>query len=363
MSLFCVGSELPFEADTADQLPIKRYSINLMWVNSRLDSKKFIRYDRENDVKIGLIRPVIEWAKANPEADVSLWYDKNYTSSEALKNTQDILERYAQEEGVKNATMRDIREIPIVAKNPDIFSEYLPIYFRVDVLKGILVVHSIEADGNDAAIFSDLEVGDRRLSQDRMNKAELFDSETMEKLNKYGMVMNQNDLMVENQFLQAKKNNNIIKSLKEILINANLFRAQYALNTPGFWQLRLTSALDSTKDVYDYYLALSLKKEAQARLGAWNGTNENDWIPYEPGQENVYWPLGNILSHESKPCVRLQNSKVVEVQSVFKWPTRGFGLYPPARDVDVRGSRLQYKWQINVLPPEQGKFYQVTYWK
>ena len=59
-------------------------------------------------------------------------------------------------------------------QNIDAFSDQIPVYFRIDLLKCIIVIDAIERDSQDAAIFADLEVGDGR--EHRMSKEELFPS-------------------------------------------------------------------------------------------------------------------------------------------------------------------------------------------
>jgi hypothetical protein len=78
--------------------------------------------------------------------------------------------------------MLDVRQISVVRDNPDVFSSQIPVYYRVDMLKVIVLIYSIENEGCDAAIFSDLEVGEQRPKKDRMDKSELFSVPITKKL-------------------------------------------------------------------------------------------------------------------------------------------------------------------------------------
>lgn len=165
-----------------------------MWINRFMYCKpNFIcNTQRIEDFTDLILSPVIKWAQANPSAEVNLWYDSATVNKQALKNTNEALRleldkiKAKQNIEVENIQLRDIRTTLIVQDNPDIFTDQLPLYFRIDLLKLIIIVNSIENENFDAAIFSDLEVGDLRKKGDRMNKSELFDTQTLTLLNKYG---------------------------------------------------------------------------------------------------------------------------------------------------------------------------------
>ena len=244
----------------------------------------------------------------------------------------------------------------------------LPVYFRVDLFKPIIIVNSIEAEGNDAAIFTDLEVGDLRPNKDRMDKAELFSPEIMEKLGRYGMLLHDCGYRAENQFLQLVRNSNMIKSIKIALVNPNLYRAQYALNKeyPGIdLLLTLKDAYASTQqDAYNYYLALSFNLNLEARLGLWEGEKDAPWVAYFPEEKNIYWPFGNVMNIY-KYGVRLPDGKELAVAKVLEWPVEGFAWGPPSRTLDSRcgGDHPVYSSGLKYQLPANGKHYEVTYWK
>src|SRR5258708_34897081 len=122
-------------------LPLQRipshYSINLMWINLTLDpSKPYIcTYTTESDLITQFLDKAKKWKAANPEAEVNIWYDSKFITQKSLQDTQSVLNKMGQQDSSFNIKLRDIRDIDIVKNNPDVFSDNVPIYFRIDLLK------------------------------------------------------------------------------------------------------------------------------------------------------------------------------------------------------------------------------------
>lgn len=74
-------------------IDLNKYCINLMWINAETnkDSTFIANGKTESTFKSDIIRPVIEWAKANPEAKIYLWYDSAHTTKTAITKTNDLL--------------------------------------------------------------------------------------------------------------------------------------------------------------------------------------------------------------------------------------------------------------------------------
>lgn len=210
---------------------IQNYSINLMWINRTLDpSMHYITpHQSEEELVRELVEKAKKWKASNPEAAVTIWYDSLFVTQEALKNTKTVIVKKARDDINYDIQLKDIREIPLVSSNSDSFSDQIPIYTRVDLMKLILCLHNLEANGNDAVIFADLIVGDLRRQQDRMNKQELFNEQIMERLRKIGMQQIADSDTNENQFFQFIYKPETILALK-IYINACLERISFALN-------------------------------------------------------------------------------------------------------------------------------------
>jgi hypothetical protein len=353
------------------QVPIpSSYSINLMWINKTLNpSQKYLLSAKDDDdLKEKLLNPVIKWAVSNPTAEVNLWYDSVFVNENALRSTEDILKAQLKEKGLQNVSLRDVREIPIVEANPDAFSDHTPVYYRVDMLKPIIIVHSIESEKKDAAIFSDLEVGDRRPNQDRMGKDELFKPSVMKKLSTAGLVLNKSHFRNENQFLQLVNNPRMISAIKHVIINANLLRAETALNHPEkkyFIPALNRPVYPSTQQevFYYYYDLIASEKVIKVRpdvIG--EGSKMDPWVDYDP-EKHGYLPLGNIRSSRSETPLVLYNGELMGRSQVIKGLSLDYETIGPARNVHVRNGNDHPPSLSEFQPPLEGKIYRVQFWK
>jgi hypothetical protein len=363
--LFISSAVMALETD------INKYSINLMWINKTCNTEqKYISNAKDEEtVKEKLLEPVFKWALANPSAEINLWYDSVHTTDNQVKNTESLIK-------FTNIRLRDVREIPIVKNNQDAFSDFTAVYYRVDMLKVIIVIHSIEHDSNDAAIFSDLEVGDLRPKKDRMTKEELFNDSTMKKLDKYGLLINTckyNYCNVENQFLQLINNKLMISSMKNAIVNANLLRAETALNCKDeFKQKHLVSKLEQPLfpntyvDVFQYYLQA---KSGELKYKPWFITKQgykDDLVDYDPKQHG-YLPLGNVYNSRTKItqiwCNDITESRF-KVLPLKALPEEFHNDEECSRNVDVRNGHCHDStWEELIKrEPANGKNYTVTYW-
>ena len=220
------------EPDQSNQ--IKQYDINLMWINRTNDPTRELLFPgTREEIKARVLDSALGWAKQNPNATVNLWYDSQSSTPEALQRTQELIQDCSTEG--RTVKLMDIRSLPIVSQNPEIFSGLLPVYFHVDLLKLIIVLNSIQQDGVDAAIFADLQVGDLRQDKERLTQPELFSEEKMKALQEYGMLLaghsreisgagGKGISPVENQYLQLIHHEKMLKALQYV-INLNLTNA------------------------------------------------------------------------------------------------------------------------------------------
>jgi hypothetical protein len=354
-----------FDSKKKIDSPIERYAINLMWLNRTKDNTQtYIGPSRsEEELAKKLLAPAIKWSIANPEGRVNLWYDSIYTTSEAVENTQRVLSKLLAENNIRNLQLRDIRDIAIVAKNPDVFSVQTPLYFRIDLLKAIIVIDSIESEGNDAAIFSDLEVGNLRPNHDRMTKDTLFSPQILKRLDEAGLILNGTSSGPENQFLQLGRNQEMIDAIKQIVINANLTRAIIRLNRvragttepegekiiSGLNQLVYLSMISQ---LYPYYYA---KKSESIPIRIRDGGLPAD-LEYDIDQHG-YGPLGldliNSVDFPSQTRLYYPEKHESEVnQHVDFCVSR--------HDLDVRGSHSHPYGDIVKGSPASGDMYQCT---
>jgi len=210
-----------YEPDEANKKTFSqlKYSINLLWLNTTLnESQECIlpaSCGRGMTVDDCLFE-VYAWKKSNPEAEVNLWVDSFYVTPQAIQNTQDKLVAMG---AMNKIFLRDIRSISIVKNNPDSFSDNLPIYFRIDLMKFIICLSSIENDHNEGAIFTDFLVGNNpHQGGNKLTKDELFSSEILIDLNKCGLKIGIDAFgKVENQFLQVIACPKLLDALKFII--------------------------------------------------------------------------------------------------------------------------------------------------
>lgn len=331
-------AKYPHKADD-----IIKYSINLLWVNRTLDpGQPYLSSARNEGALVNqFLAPAMKWAVANPQAEVSLWYDSVMATRDAVSATQAILDNHLHHDHITNLRLRDIRDLPIVKKNPDAFSDQTPIYFRVDILKAILILNAVENEHNQAAVFADLEVGDLRRDKLRMNKAELFDAPTMRLLSQAGCLLNGNR-NVENQFFQILNDGRTLAAIKYAVINVNLVRAITALNDKEIlYIIGLGNAVYRSEhfDLLKYFKATVAGLHLKVRpdiIG--RGSSTDAWIDYDP-KIHGYAPFGlyymergsEVASKDASGEFLLQNQILqfpVETKGVVYW-----------RDVQVRNGR------------------------
>jgi hypothetical protein len=206
------------------------YSINMLWINkSKNEKQAFICENEELALKSKLLEPAKGWAKSNPEAKVNIWYDSKLYSSKAIKDTKDTLETFLKdnlspEVLTLKISLKDINDMNIVKDNQNFFTEEIHVYFRIDLLKIIILWNSLANESEDAAIFADLNAGNRRA--EKMDKKELFDENSMEQLKDWGILMGTNFGRGENKFIQVINDEYITETLR-VYINASLNAATF----------------------------------------------------------------------------------------------------------------------------------------
>jgi hypothetical protein len=290
---------------------IKNYAIHLMWIMKQKNEKLpyISTHEDSESFATKVLGPAIKWARANPEAFVNIWYDSQLITDQALNNSQSALQELLIRTGIKNVILSDIRILPAVRENPDIFTPQVPIYFRVDLLKLILLVHSIEVEENDVAIFSDLEVGDVRRAKDRMNYQELFNRATIKNLLDVGFVINGSWGTQENQFLYLYKKPVMVDTIR-LIINSSMARAVHFLNQAKENLSNITQAVYSTmmNDIMPFYRAALNGMTLNADLG-----------------QNDYREWGHIVNFSQMVINKINNRLIKNIaEDELKLPRRKY---------------------------------------
>lgn len=321
------------------------YSINSMWLNKNLNENlPYIDNSKNEDELLSkLLDRSKQWKDLNPEAEVVVWYDSDFVTEQAIKNTQEVLDR-KKVEGY-NIVLKDIRELDLVKANPDAFSSNVPVYFRIDILKLIICVNSIVQDSKEAAIFADLELCESKVyvgkdakaeaeamgdnpeltvremdgKPPKMTKEELFDDKTIKNLKSFSFLTGGGN-SGENQFVQLMRNEDTIKAIVAY-INIELSRVISALNINDDEARRILIRMNkdaspeairkmraevSTQVSEMFYRDSLLLRSLIVSANSQNtneqimirGENLDQWIKYDSDQHGIA-PLGNLKFYDS----------------------------------------------------------------
>lgn len=208
------------------------YSVNLMWLNKSLQpTQQFIHPATSlDDLNREFVDKVIGWAALQSEdATVNVWYDSVLTPALAIENTRRAIEqKISALEGAVLCPiwMMDIRELPTVQENPDVFSDITLVYFRADLARAIAAFH-LTSDATEPYYFVYSDIDLQPISTDN-----LFDDKTMLTLREHGMVMARDSCSgFENSFqIISNHKPHLLEAMKWALIDLNTIRAQVAIN-------------------------------------------------------------------------------------------------------------------------------------
>jgi hypothetical protein len=249
----CVSQSLDAMKDascdekTIEQAQRLNYSINLMWINRDFDKdQRFIHPSKdEATLNKNFLDIVFAWARLHTDAVVNIWFDGAFISPEAIRNTSAALaQRLLRSKETPTATilLRDIRTLHKVIKYPNVFSNKIPVYFRVDLARMIIALELLSTSPKPTYfVYADLDM--KPLIPEK-----LFDLDTMQKLKEYGFIMSAFDgpfANFENGFqIISNINHNLLKAISFVIVDLNIARALNALKGE-FFDVRL--AFDTKK--------------------------------------------------------------------------------------------------------------------
>lgn len=196
------------------------YTINLMWINKEQKTDQPYIYPScdETHFKKDFLNSVFQWANLNKESQVNIWFDSAFISNKALEDSRTLIEKYKPKE-VAPIVLKDVRMLPQVIKDPDVFSEKTNVYFRADLLRMIAAHHDISKKETPCFVYADLDMGP-------IAKEELFDDTTRDILQKYGFIMASDSGFFENGFqITSNHNQHILESIESCLIELNIQKA------------------------------------------------------------------------------------------------------------------------------------------
>lgn len=287
------------------------HSINLIWLNRQLDPdqplifKEHYGEDHE-DHGFGnkptadytkVLDAALGWCTECPNAQVTIWYDSEVTTQQQVDNT---IARFQDMAADPNASiqLQDIRTLSIVQANPDIFSQDMGLYFKIDLLKLILPYYDISERAFDYSVVTDLGV-------EPMPESQLLSEEYVSRLTDHGVLTSGK----ENGFIQVMNTDAMVKSLA-LIINANLQRCWQGLHA-GDNALRKKLLDNLFRAVYnDTKTALHFFSQGFTHGTIYFNDDDKEQIAFDPAQDghhvlgnyfctngcyNVYWSQGSEI--------------------------------------------------------------------
>lgn len=233
-----------------------QYSVNFMWINkSKISDSSERLFGDEHDFKDRFIDPITAWILANPGTRINIWYDEDLVSEEVIKRVREALEKAAGKSNCNLVTFKNIGELEVVQDNPEVFYPEVPVYFRADLLRSVVMDHVLKdpASQEQYAVYADLDVK-------AMNSKQLFDKRTASFLDQFGFVMTKGGyLKFENSFQIFNKNNaQLVESHRQVIIDLtlekfNTVRQYNSIDT--IFRNRLGLGMGE-QEIYDCYPAM-----------------------------------------------------------------------------------------------------------
>jgi hypothetical protein len=292
---------------------VDQYSLNFLWVNKNRMSvdQEFLfgagdtPEKRLADFQEKFVKPVSNWVKANPGSAVNIWYDGEFATSEAVSRSQKLLLSQLEEVFHSKINFRNVRTLEVVKANPDIFTESMPVYFRVDLLKAVTADETLRKKEGKYFVFCDLDVQAQLSNQ-------LFDQRTMEFLADYGFVMAKGGhLGFENSFqIFNGENKQLMESHRKVIIDLTLEMARVSPR--------------SIKDqvLYDTYIPMITHfLDADGRFGKFcprieRGTEEDDKLAEDPVEKLRRFRY-DIFSNACYKDIPIGTKKGLEIRKIM----------------------------------------------
>lgn len=289
------------------------HTINIMWLNQKASSNQYVYPDK---VANQISDYVSNWTRENPGIEITLWYDSQTTTPEQVSNTEHA---FSNQSGL-TLRLHDIRRIPIVRENPDIFSSLIPIYFKIDILKMMICLDQIEKDPKvQYAFFSDIDVEAKPLKS------------LCEEYQDAPFAMNKGDVGTENQFVRINGHDKIMIDTLKHVMNINLLLAKNTLNhcqelhSGGTRQYNVIAGglnqtlYDSMKSwVIPLYLVINRLASLEVSTAFVNREPHSQSCPYD-FEKDGYRPFG-IDCFSSRAYLRMNinnNKQEISVEDIL----------------------------------------------
>lgn len=202
-------------------VPPSYYSINLMWIDkARNENQENLFPTLAEQTHFCWL--VDRWATLNPETTLTIWVDEEMSTSKAIENVKQVLNKSLGSQKAQQVYFRNVRSIDLIQQNQEVFSEKMPIYFRVELLRTIVADHVLRQKEVQYFVYTDLDV-------EPFSNEELFDKRTMDHLETMGFVMAKGEGTVpyENSFLILNgEHEQLMRSHRKVLIDQSIAMAK-----------------------------------------------------------------------------------------------------------------------------------------
>ncbi len=217
------------------------YSINLSWINQKIDPKAHYIFPSHDRHGTDIFSSLLDWSKNHPQAPINVWYDPRFTTAKQIESTSELFRTHNQSclEGKCGALkLQDISASQIYVNNPDVFMNNNNqniirnyIWNKVDISRLSLaseILSRCEKNKVCYVVYTDIDVFARGFSK-------LFDLETIEKLTHIGMVLH--GVMVpskqgENSFFIMSNHQPLMIKAIDKVIDVSIQYLRNALNNP-----------------------------------------------------------------------------------------------------------------------------------
>ena len=226
-----------------------QYSLNFLWIHkNRISVPGHLMGSDDQKFEKQVNNPLKDWQSKQPEANINFWYDGQLVNDSHVTKTVELLQKNGL--NLKNIRFRDIRDIPYVQKNNQLFAEEVPVYYRVDLAKAVTADHVLRNDKVPFAINIDSDIV-------AIVRDQLFDYPTLLALEKIGYAFGTaGSAEEENSFIMLYNNPkiNTLENHKNLVIDASADEAQ-----------RLGFAKVSQQKVFDQYRNFRAKMKLEFR--------------------------------------------------------------------------------------------------
>lgn len=290
------------------------------------------------------------WAKKNPNATINFWFDGAYTDTSSLEAASQLLEAH----DLGRVNLRNVQDLEGVQK-VNISDRNYPVYFRADLYRLIATTHDLERGLTDYFVYADIDVMP-------MTEEQLFDEETMQNLDKFGMVVTRDGINngMENSFhITSRAHENILEAIEFMGIQLNVERAR-CVEKYSWDPYRRFKYKDLAQVIYDSYPPMfqylyHLEGYAKLEVADYSALPETSsgvqiiprgydpWVPYDKekhGLSNFGICMGPFSSYQNWR-IKVWNNEINEVFHYGEGENESF-------------ERIKVPTKTMLLPPSKG---------